>query len=166
MAQRQLLRAVIMTRSALTSMTTRVLSQTVKPVYSSQLRLPLIAPIHTTAVRWSENIFQVQDMADFNKRVIAGTGLIIVDFHASWCGPCKMLGPRLETVIAGMAGKVMLAKVDVDNNSEIAIDYGVQAVPTVLALKDGKVIDKFIGMKEEADVKVIHHQKPASVIDL
>ncbi|KAI0218319.1 Thioredoxin, mitochondrial [Lamellibrachia satsuma] len=154
MAQKQLLRAVIMTRSTLTSMTTRVLSQSIRPVCSSQLRLrlPLAAPIHTTAVRWSDNIFNVQDLADFNKRVISGSGLIIVDFHAEWCAPCKMLGPRLESVIGGMAGKVSLAKVDVDNNSEVAIDFGVQAVPTVLAVKDGKVVDKFIGLKEEADL--------------
>ena len=73
---------------------------------------------------------------------------VVIDFHASWCGPCKVLGPRLESLIGDHEGKVIMAKVDIDDNADLAIDHGVEAVPTVLAMKNGQITDKFIGMKD------------------
>jgi len=78
-----------------------------------------------------------------------GAAPTIVDFSATWCGPCKLLTPRLDAAIAATEGKVNLALVDIDNLSDLALDYDVQAVPTVLAVKDGKVVDKFIGLIDE-----------------
>ena len=75
-------------------------------------------------------------------------------FYYSWCGPCKMLGPRLMEVVAATEGKVQLAKVDIDNNTDLAIDYDVQSVPTVLAVKDGKITDQFIGLQEVDKLKL------------
>ncbi|XP_066115421.1 thioredoxin, mitochondrial isoform X2 [Saccopteryx bilineata] len=66
-----------------------------------------------------------------------------------WCGPCKILGPRLEKVVAKQHGKVVMAKVDIDDHTDLAIEYEVSAVPTVLAIKNGDVVDKFVGVKDE-----------------
>ena len=74
---------------------------------------------------------------------------VIVDFSASWCGPCKILTPRLDAAIAATGGKVHLAIVDIDELGDLAMDHQVQAVPTVLAVKGGKVVDKFIGVLDE-----------------
>src|SRR5262249_43558821 len=76
-----------------------------------------------------------------------------VDLWAEWCGPCRTLGPILEKVIGETDGKVVLAKVDVDNNRQIAEAFRVQSIPAVYALKDGKVVDGFIGAQGEDFVR-------------
>lgn len=93
--------------------------------------------------------FNVQDTTDFKERVLESPTPVIVDFHASWCGPCKLLGPRLESIVASREGKVHLAKIDVDDNADLAMEYGVQSVPTVLGVKNGKILDKFIGLQDD-----------------
>ncbi|XP_053577351.1 thioredoxin, mitochondrial [Bombina bombina] len=93
--------------------------------------------------------FNVQDAEDFQERVIGSETPVVVDFHAQWCGPCKILGPRLEKLIAKQQGKVLMAKVDIDDHTDLAIEYEVSAVPTVLAMKNGDVVDKFVGLKDE-----------------
>jgi putative thioredoxin len=74
---------------------------------------------------------------------------VVVDLWASWCGPCKTLGPIIEQVIGETEGAVELAKVDVDANPQIAQAFQVQSIPAVYALKDGQVIDGFIGAQPE-----------------
>lgn len=93
--------------------------------------------------------FNVQNKDDFEDRVIGSDTPIIVDFHAQWCGPCKILGTRLEKAVAKQQGKVLMAKVDIDDHTDLALEYEVSAVPTVLAMKNGAVIDQFVGIKEE-----------------
>ena len=78
---------------------------------------------------------------------------VVVDLWAEWCGPCKTLGPILEKVIAETDGQVELAKVDVDNNPQVANAFRVQSIPAVYALKDRKVVDSFIGALPEAQVR-------------
>jgi len=97
--------------------------------------------------------FNVQDEDDFMERVLKSTTPIVVDFHAQWCGPCKLLAPRLESIISAKGEKVDLAKVDIDNVSEVAMEFGVSAIPAVLAIKDGKVIDKFVGLQDEVRIE-------------
>ncbi|NXN96657.1 THIOM protein, partial [Rhinopomastus cyanomelas] len=93
--------------------------------------------------------FNVQDGSDFQDRVVNNPKPVVVDFHAQWCGPCKILGPRLEKMVAKQEGKVQMAKVDIDDHTDLAIEYEVSAVPTVLAMKNGDVVDKFVGIKDE-----------------
>ncbi|KAI5621752.1 thioredoxin, mitochondrial [Silurus asotus] len=93
--------------------------------------------------------FNVQDHDDFTERVINSDLPVLVDFHAQWCGPCKILGPRLEKAIAKQKGRVAMAKVDIDEHTDLAIEYGVTAVPTVIAMRKGDVIDQFVGVKDE-----------------
>ena len=93
--------------------------------------------------------FTVQDEEDFKEKVINSQIPVIVDFSATWCGPCKILGPRLEAAVAATNSKVNLAIVDIDVNGDLAMDHEVQAVPTVVAFKEGKMVDKFIGLLDE-----------------
>ena len=78
---------------------------------------------------------------------------VVVDLWAEWCGPCKTLGPILEKVIDETGGKVVLVKVDVDTNQQTAAAFQVQGIPAVYALKDGKVVDGFVGAQPEANVR-------------
>lgn len=103
--------------------------------------------VHTTRV--CSTTFNVQDGPDFQDRVVNSETPVVVDFHAQWCGPCKILGPRLEKMVAKQHGKVVMAKVDIDDHTDLAIEYEVSAVPTVLAIKNGDVVDKFVGIKDE-----------------
>ncbi len=78
---------------------------------------------------------------------------VVVDLWADWCGPCKTLGPILEKVIDETEGKVVLAKVDVDANRRTADAFQVQGIPAVYALRDGAIVDGFVGAQPEAEVR-------------
>ncbi|CAG2054810.1 unnamed protein product [Timema podura] len=92
--------------------------------------------------------FKVQDPKDFNERVKNSKVPVIVDFFATWCNPCRTLGPRLESVIAEKNGKILLAKVDIDENTDIALDYDVGSVPALIAIKDGKIQERLVGLQD------------------
>ncbi|CAJ1075677.1 thioredoxin%2C mitochondrial [Xyrichtys novacula] len=96
--------------------------------------------------------FNVQDQEDFTDRVINSDLPVLVDFHAQWCGPCKILGPRLEKAVAKQKGRVAMAKVDIDDHTDLAIEYGVSAVPTVIAMRGGDVVDHFVGIKDDDEL--------------
>lgn len=87
---------------------------------------------------------------DFKEKVDVGSKdkVIIVDFFATWCGPCKMLMPRIETVVGENEGKVNLAKVDIDEHTEIALDYDVSSVPVLVAIRNGKIQDRVVGLQD------------------
>jgi putative thioredoxin len=93
--------------------------------------------------------------ATFEQDVIerSKTVPVVVDLWAPWCGPCKTLGPIIEKVIADTGGKVELAKINVDENPQVSRAFQVQSIPAVYALKDGKVVDGFIGAQPEAVVQ-------------
>ncbi|XKL63593.1 hypothetical protein PGB90_005957 [Kerria lacca] len=99
------------------------------------------------------NSFKVQDPKDFADRVLNNDKPVIVDFFAKWCKPCQLLGPRIESVIDEKKGEVLLAKVDIDENSDIALDYEVNAVPVLLGFKKGKAEERMIGLQDEDKLK-------------
>ncbi|NDD73150.1 MAG: thioredoxin, partial [Actinobacteria bacterium] len=89
--------------------------------------------------------------ATFQKEVIEKSKVtpVIIDLWAQWCGPCKTLGPILEKLTAATNGKVILAKVDVDSCPQVAQAFQVQSIPAVYAMKDGKIVDGFVGAQSE-----------------
>jgi thioredoxin 1 len=76
--------------------------------------------------------------ATFDKDVLGAAGPIVVDFWAEWCGPCRMISPALEELAGEMAGKVTIAKLNVDQNPDITIRYGVRSIPTLIMFKNGE----------------------------
>ncbi len=78
------------------------------------------------------------------------SGVVLVDFWAPWCGPCKMQGPILEKVAAEVGGKAVIAKVNVDENPELAAKYGIRSIPTLILLKDGENKQQFVGLQQLA----------------
>ncbi len=83
-------------------------------------------------------------------------GLVLVDFWATWCGPCKMIAPVLEEMDAEMSDKVKIVKVDVDENQATASEFGIMSIPTLVLFKDGKPVDKAVGFQpKEALVQFV-----------
>jgi thioredoxin 1 len=87
--------------------------------------------------------------ANFNDTALAG-GVSVVDFWAEWCGPCRLIGPIIEDLSKDYDGKATIGKVNVDDNPEVAMKYGIRSIPTILILKDGEIVDKHVGTTTKA----------------
>ncbi|HMQ80569.1 MAG TPA: thioredoxin [Ignavibacteria bacterium] len=83
--------------------------------------------------------------ANFDAEVIKSNVPVLVDFWAVWCGPCKMIAPFVAELAGEYEGKAKIGKVDVDNNPNISMTYGIRSIPTILIFRDGKVVDQIIG---------------------
>ncbi|XP_028178047.1 thioredoxin, mitochondrial [Ostrinia nubilalis] len=94
------------------------------------------------------DIVKIQSTDDFKAKVINSKVPVVVDFFATWCNPCRLLTPRLESIISESKGKVILAKVDIDEQTDLALDYEVSSVPVLVAIKDGKVQQRLVGLQD------------------
>ncbi|MBO5348720.1 MAG: thioredoxin [Clostridia bacterium] len=91
------------------------------------------------------------DENNFKSEVLNSQNAILVDFYATWCGPCRMLAPVLEN-ISNTRADFDIAKVDIDKLRDLAIEYGIEVVPTLLIFKNGKVIDRIEGYVQEEEI--------------
>ncbi len=98
--------------------------------------------------------------SNFKEKVIESDKLTMIDFWAEWCGPCRAIGPMVEELSKEYDGKVNIGKVNVDQNPELSINYGITSIPAILFVKDGKVVDKLVGAQPKSNfVKKIEAHK-------
>jgi thioredoxin 1 len=90
--------------------------------------------------------------ANFENEVIKSDIPVLIDFWATWCGPCKAIAPIVEDLAKEYDGKVKVGKVDVDDNQQTAIKYGIRSIPTLLIMKNGKVNDTIVGAVPKAQI--------------
>src|SRR5690625_7858533 len=107
----------------------------------------------------------IVDVSDQNFSQETADGLVLVDFWAPWCGPCKMIAPVLEELDSDMGDKVKIVKLNVDDNQETAGEYGIMSIPTLLLMKDGNVVDQVVGFQpKEKLAELIDKQDRKSVV--
>ncbi|MBN2789329.1 MAG: thioredoxin [Candidatus Delongbacteria bacterium] len=109
------------------------------------LILPLIAANKNLTILSDDN---------FKKEVLESEQIVLVDFWAPWCGPCKKLGPIIEE-LANENNNIKFTKLNVDNSKKVAGSYGIRSIPTVAIFKDGKPIDGFVGLKSKSEIETI-----------
>lgn len=103
------------------------------------------------------NVFVMSTVLDigkneFDQKALQSEGLVLVDFSATWCGPCRRMEPELKAAAEELGGQVTILKVDVDENPEVAMKYGVQGIPNLTFFKDGKVVDVSVGLMPKSAI--------------
>ena len=103
----------------------------------------------TNEKEWLQHL----DERNYDEALVAAEGVMMVDFWAEWCGPCRAIGPVLEDLAKASGGTVSLAKVNVDENPGLAARYGIRSIPTILFVKDGKVRDQVVGAVPKTQIQ-------------
>lgn len=96
---------------------------------------------------------EMKHLTDANFGEEVKKGVTLVDFHANWCGPCRMLAPVLEQVAKEVKGKAIIAKVDIDSEQKTASQFQITSVPTMILFKDGKEVNRLVGLRNAEAVK-------------
>ncbi len=93
---------------------------------------------------------EVKHLTAANFEELSSKGLVLIDFWATWCGPCRMLGPILDQVAAEMGGDALIAKINVEEEPDLAAKFNVRSIPALFILKDGEVVKDFVGLKDKS----------------
>lgn len=89
---------------------------------------------------------------NFNKEVKESNKVVLVDFYADWCGPCKMMSPIIDKIAEEIGDKAKICKLNVDDAQDIAFEYNVMSIPTLIIFKNGTVFDKFVGLQDKTEL--------------
>lgn len=89
---------------------------------------------------------------NFEEEVLKEEKTVLIDFYADWCGPCQMMSPIIDEIAEEKEGSLKVGKVNVDENQELAMEYGVMSIPTIVILKDGKVKTTFVGVRSKSEI--------------
>jgi thioredoxin 1 len=102
----------------------------------------------------SANVKEFTD-ANFETEVLGSDVPVLVDFWAEWCMPCRMLAPTVEELADEYQGKLKVGKVDTDSNRDVAMKFGITAIPTMMVFKDGEVVKRIIGLQQKRELKTL-----------
>lgn len=89
---------------------------------------------------------------NFEEEVLKAEGKVLIDFYADWCGPCKMMSPIIDEIAEEVQGKVKVGKVNIDENPELAMKYGVMSIPTIMIFENGEALKTFVGVTAKQDI--------------
>ena len=95
--------------------------------------------------------FEITD-SNFKAEVLDKEGVAVLDFWAEWCGPCRMIAPIIDKLSEEYKGKALIGKVNVDNNPDITVKYGIRSIPTILVFKNGEVVNRHVGVTTQANL--------------
>ena len=98
------------------------------------------------------SLLHIENKEVFQKEVLESDKVALVDFWAPWCGPCKMIGPVIEELAGEYAGKAVIAKINVDDVGDLAGEYGVMSIPTLIYFKGGKEVKRLVGSRPKSDL--------------
>jgi len=93
---------------------------------------------------------EVKHLTSANFEESTSKGLVLIDFWAPWCGPCRMLGPVLDQVADEMGDEAVVGKINIDEEQDLAVKFGVRSIPAIFILKDGEVVESFVGVKDKS----------------
>ena len=130
-----------------------------EPVKPFELSLPSVQ-VNVVGVKFADqtiidiktrNMAQAFTDSNFQTEVLSSDKLTVVDFWAEWCGPCRAIGPVIEELSKEYQGKVNVGKVNVDENPQVSMNYGITSIPAILFIKNGQVVDKLVGAQPKGN---------------
>lgn len=89
---------------------------------------------------------------NYEEEVLKSDKTVLIDFYADWCGPCRMMSPIMDEIAEEMSDKIKVGKINVDENQDLAMEYGVMSIPTIVIIKNGKVEKTFVGVRDKSEI--------------